>query len=204
MEITEKSKDSNDRNIEMDIEQKEDNNEFSNNLSNDEIFNQNNNNIFKIIQKCKKEIIITLFALVIIIISLIILFIYLESSHDMCQEDEKCSLCDKNKNKCIKCTSGFKLSNGNCLINYSFKAIYKSNKINDTVKLFNNLIYDIIEMIVNDTILNLIQFINFRLQEIIQYLSYWIYQIVKIYLICLITYQILCKFLSVPYSKQIT
>jgi hypothetical protein len=152
MENSEKSKESNNRKIEMDIEQKEDNNSFSNNINNDEIFNQKNKNLFIYIQKYQKEIILSLIALIIIIISLIILFIYFESDLNICKEDEKCSLCDENKYKCIKCVSGFKLTNGNCIINYSFKAIYKSNKVNDTVKLFNNLTYDIIEIIVNDTI----------------------------------------------------
>ena len=39
-------------------------------------------------------------------------------------EDDKCVSCDEGFNKCSKCNIGYKLENGKCIVNYSFKAIY--------------------------------------------------------------------------------
>ena len=39
-------------------------------------------------------------------------------------EDDKCLSCDEGINKCSKCNTGYKLENGKCILNYSFKATY--------------------------------------------------------------------------------
>ena len=39
-------------------------------------------------------------------------------------EENKCMICNKYKSKCLKCNPGYKLMDGICIINYSFKAIY--------------------------------------------------------------------------------
>lgn len=51
-------------------------------------------------------------------------------------EDDKCFSCDKEINKCSKCNSGYKLENGKCVLNYSFKAKYFSHS-NNPITLFN-------------------------------------------------------------------
>ena len=56
-------------------------------------------------------------------------------------ENEKCAFCDKNINKCIKCNPGYLLSNNKCIINYSFKLLYKTSKDNETISLSNFLIF---------------------------------------------------------------
>jgi len=52
-------------------------------------------------------------------------------------EDDKCLSCDEGINKCSKCNIGYKLENGKCILNYSFKATYfVDSKAN--VNLINN------------------------------------------------------------------
>ena len=52
---------------------------------------------------------------------------------------EACLNCDEEKNKCSKCYDGYKLENGICILNYSFKAIYSVvGKMKDTIPLINS------------------------------------------------------------------
>ena len=53
----------------------------------------------------------------------------------------------------MSCNTGYKLNNGKCYLNYSFKAIYESYKDNEKIKLINNLQYNIVEMTVNREII---------------------------------------------------
>jgi len=50
-----------------------------------------------------------------------------------CEEgdEEKCKKCDNIRNECFECNIGYKLVNNKCILNYSFKAIYKQNTINE-------------------------------------------------------------------------
>lgn len=45
--------------------------------------------------------------------------------------------CDINKNECIACNEGYKLLNGKCFY-YSFKAIYNTTSINESIYLINS------------------------------------------------------------------
>ena len=96
-----------------------------------------------------------------IVISLLIISIIIilgaqlsksEDNNNICEigEENKCMQCDESKNKCIKCNLGYKLMNGICILNYSFKAIFYSYRNNETVKLLNNLSASIIEMYVDE------------------------------------------------------
>ena len=55
----------------------------------------------------------------------------------MCEtgENEKCLIC--NKNKCDSCNLGYKLVKGKCLLNYSFKALYKIENEKENIILIN-------------------------------------------------------------------
>ena len=63
---------------------------------------------------------------------------------------ENCIDYNEEENKCLKCTNGYKLLNGECIINYSFKAIYKSKVRNENINLFNISNDYILEMIIDD------------------------------------------------------
>ena len=60
-------------------------------------------------------------------------------SCDYCQlgEKDKCLECDNNNFTCSKCNDGFNLSNGQCISEYSFEAIYKTNSYNQNIELIN-------------------------------------------------------------------
>jgi hypothetical protein len=62
--------------------------------------------------------------------------------------NNKCSICDEINNECISCNQGYELVNKRC-IQYSFKAIYKSDVNNELVHLIYTLPVDIIEMTVD-------------------------------------------------------
>ena len=64
-------------------------------------------------------------------------------------ENNECISYDEDKNKCLECSFEYKLSEGECIINYSFKAIYATKKINENIKLINNIPNDITEMIID-------------------------------------------------------
>ena len=68
------------------------------------------------------------------------------------EDKEKCILYTENENTktCLKCSLGYKLFEGECIINYSFKAIYVTSKRNENIYFINNFSNDIKEMIVDD------------------------------------------------------
>ena len=69
------------------------------------------------------------------------------------EESNKCLIYDSINKQCSKCDTGYKLINGKCLINYSFKAIYNTKNINIEIKLINStFVENIIEMIIDDEI----------------------------------------------------
>jgi len=51
--------------------------------------------------------------------------------------EDKWLICDNIRNECIECNIGYKLVNDTCILNYSFKAKYKQNSINETIRLIN-------------------------------------------------------------------
>ena len=63
-------------------------------------------------------------------------------------EDDKCLSCSEEINQCSNCNIGYKLENGKCVINYSFKATYETFKdieqINFTKTLSPEMILDLI------------------------------------------------------------
>ena len=52
-------------------------------------------------------------------------------------EGNKCLSCDEGINKCSKCNDGYKLVNEECILNYSFKAIYFVDNPNNEINLIN-------------------------------------------------------------------
>ena len=67
---------------------------------------------------------------------------------------ENCSDFDKAEKICKRCCIGFKLDKGKCIINYSFKAEYQTNKLNQTIKI-SNLREDLfMEMIIDNITLD--------------------------------------------------
>ena len=64
-----------------------------------------------------------------------------------CEEgnEDKCLKCDNIRNECIECNIGYKLENDKCILNYSFKAIYKQINKSERTNLINiNLIKEMI------------------------------------------------------------
>ena len=51
-------------------------------------------------------------------------------------EEEKCDKCNENKSECIQCHLGYKLVNGACVLNYSFKAVYQTESRYENVDLY--------------------------------------------------------------------
>ena len=60
-------------------------------------------------------------------------------SCDYCElgNKDKCLECDNNNFMCSRCNDGFQLSNGQCISEYSFEAIYKTNSYNQNIGLIN-------------------------------------------------------------------
>ena len=52
------------------------------------------------------------------------------------------------------CPIGYKLNDGKCIINYSFKAIYYTDSNNEKISLFRKVPFDIIEMIIDGEIIS--------------------------------------------------
>ena len=107
------------------------------NVTTGEIYPKKKNTLKIPYKKVKK--IILFIIIVLIIISIII--VISKSSDSECEigEDDKCLLCDnKRKNKCSKCNPGYKIVNGKCILNYSFKAVYHTYKNNEIIKIINN------------------------------------------------------------------
>ena len=69
-------------------------------------------------------------------------------------EEENCLNFDKKNNLCKTCFTGFKLVKGICILNYSFKAIFRTEKENEEI-LLNHINTDFInEMIIDNITLN--------------------------------------------------
>ena len=63
-------------------------------------------------------------------------------------EEDKCLSC--NKDKCASCNNKYKLINGTCIAEFSFRAIYEINEVNKNIKLMNDEYKDnIIKMKIN-------------------------------------------------------
>ena len=76
-----------------------------------------------------------------------------ENQTEECEtgDDDKCLECDLTKNQCSKCNLGYKLINGKCIINYSFKATYFSKSDKEIISLINPIyVDDIIEININN------------------------------------------------------
>ena len=111
----------------------EENNADFNNLDNYEI--QNNNTPC---YKNKTFIIIFITTLVIILLGgLLLLFLLRKSGGSNCKtgDEDKCLTCKKNK--CSSCNIGYKLEDGKCIINYSFRAEYMAEVRKQTIRLIN-------------------------------------------------------------------
>ena len=109
----------------------------------------------------KKKIIILLIIIIITLLLLVIgliIFIHFkyskkddESYNTEINEEENCLIFNKENNKCNKCFIGFKLNNdGKCLLNYSFKTEYITEKENETIQILNFKDDIIIEMIIDN------------------------------------------------------
>ena len=67
--------------------------------------------------------------------------------------NEGCLTCDQKTKKCLKYNDGYKLENGICILNYSFKAIYYVDSLNKNVSLiFSNYKNKIKEVIIDGNI----------------------------------------------------
>ena len=67
---------------------------------------------------------------------------------------ENCSDFDKTEKICKRCYIGFKLEEGKCIINYSFKAEYQTVKVNETINISNLMPGSFIEMIIDNSTLD--------------------------------------------------
>ena len=95
--------------------------------------------------------IILLFEIILITVGLLSFLLFGKTKNK--SEDEKCLIYEGDK--CLSCKTGFKLVDGECIDNYSFKAVYFVDQENKTL----NLIYEtysdeIIELIIDDNKIN--------------------------------------------------
>jgi len=102
-----------------------------------------------------KKFIIYLIIIIMTIISvpiIIYFFFFYKSKKSFCEsgENEKCKTCDE-YNYCDSCNPGYKLvkEKGECIVNYSFKAIYQTEKPNEKVNLLGDFNFIIEEMIID-------------------------------------------------------
>ena len=58
-----------------------------------------------------------------------------KSSKNENGQEDNCLEYDKNKNKCISCNPGYKLIDGKCRENYSFRALYETDRNDETIEL---------------------------------------------------------------------
>ena len=119
----------------------------------------------------------------IIVIAAIVIILYLvlrdkdddkdDKQEDTCLigEEDKCLSC--NKDKCASCNNKYKLVNGTCIAEFSFRAIYEINEVNTNISLMNDEYKDnIISMeIDNETICGCTN-ILFHHQEIILFMLF--------------------------------
>ena len=66
--------------------------------------------------------------------------IFIEEKENICEigEEEKCLECNSSNNECSSCNLGYKLIDGKCIANFSFKATYYCNSDNITITLINS------------------------------------------------------------------
>ena len=90
-------------------------------------------------KKLFNYIIISLFTIIGIIIFYYIFFLLSfspdKSSNYENEKDDNCLEYDKDKNKCVSCNPGYKLIDGKCKENFSFKALYETEKNDETIEL---------------------------------------------------------------------
>lgn len=89
--------------------------------------------------KIYNYIIITLFTIIGIILFYYIFFLLSfspdKSTNNENEKDNNCLEYDKDKKKCISCNPGYKLVDGKCKENYSFRAVYETEKNDETIEL---------------------------------------------------------------------
>ena len=111
----------------------------------------------------KKKRIIRLVYFLIIFLFILFLIIFLifflkkknqNNTKNKCEtgEEEKCWICHEKKNICISCNIGYKLVNGKCILNYSFKAIYFAEKGKESIQIMNSQINKVIKMKIDNEI----------------------------------------------------
>ena len=147
------------------IDDKNDNknekNEFL--VEENQVINDTNDDEEKNYQILSKSTKMQNFIIIFILILLIIIFISLffilnnknsgiDKNFQKCEtgDEEKCLTCDENKNECSSCNLGYELKNGKCILNYSFKAIYHTNKENENIFLFSNFALENINQMIID------------------------------------------------------
>ena len=64
-------------------------------------------------------------------------------------EGPLCKSMNKDKSECTNCNIGYILEDGKCILNYHFKAIFKTRTKNENVKLIDKYYHNIAEMIVD-------------------------------------------------------
>ena len=107
----------------------------------------NNKKNFSIFKKYKISILIFGFLLLICIIICICIYLSKDNILERCEEgvEEKCLTCVDNK--CLDCNLGYKLIEGKCILNYSFKSIYFTSSNNTNINLlYKDYLSNIIEM----------------------------------------------------------
>ena len=60
-----------------------------------------------------------------------------------------CKTADAAESKCTSCNEGYNLENGKCILNYHFRAIFKTRTKNENVKIIGKYYYIVEEMIVD-------------------------------------------------------
>jgi len=64
--------------------------------------------------------------------------------------NEGCLTCNETTHKCLECNIVYKLNNGNCIPNYSFKAIYSVDTLNKNVNLIHSSYQNKIKKVIID------------------------------------------------------
>ena len=85
----------------------------------------------------------------ILFIVFIIFYVNIGKSHELSRQSQ-CLTTSSDKKECKTCNPGDKLENGKCVINYSFKAVYRTKSPNEKVTLFNIPQEIVLEMYINN------------------------------------------------------
>ena len=85
----------------------------------------------------------------ILFIVFIIFYLNIGKSHELSRQSQ-CLTTSSDKKECKTCNPGDKLENGKCVINYSFKAVYRTKSPNEKVTLFNIPQEIVLEMYINN------------------------------------------------------